>query len=363
MKSIFNSKRLLVACLLAGCLFSLTTDAQEQRRRGRGLWGDWVLKIESDNPQRRRFSSILTFTRSQGKRGAQLISWFGVSDVKNLKFEEGTLSFVLERRNRNGDTVESNYKGTLKDGKISGTVTSGDRERKFTLERSPRPSRATGTWAIEFMVGERLVKNDLVISPAKEDQLKVEWKSTRATHKISEVKYSRGALSFKSHVTIEENEIDIEVKAALRGGALNGKIISENGEIDLKGKLVGAPLVGVWNLESTSERGTRKNRLRVHSDMSGLYGAIPVKKIELKDDGKVTFKIVLEFGERKFEMNFAGKIKENKLEGEMTSSRGTSKVKGSKVVYSRRRPSDRPQSDRKPDAKPEPKKEVKKEEL
>ena len=55
------------------------------------------------------------------------------------------------------------------------------------------------------------------------------------------------------------------------------------------------------------------------------------------EDGKVSFKIVLEFGDNKYEMDFAGKIEESKLTGELKTSRGTSKVTGTKVVRTYRR--------------------------
>ena len=70
-----------------------------------------------------------------------------------------------------------------------------------------------------------------------------------------------------------------------------------------------------------------------------MYGSALVKKVNL-DGEKVSFKIVLEFGERKVEMNFEGKLAEAKLTGELKTSRGTSKITGKKVVRtSGRRPS------------------------
>ena len=58
---------------------------------------------------------------------------------------------------------------------------------------------------------------------------------------------------------------------------------------------------------------------------------MPVKKINLEGD-QVTFQIVLEFGEQKFEINFAGKLDGQKLTGEFTSERGTQKATGKKIV-------------------------------
>ncbi len=70
--------------------------------------------------------------------------------------------------------------------------------------------------------------------------------------------------------------------------------------------------------------------------MSGLYGTFPVKNVALEGD-KVTFKIVLEFGDQEFEMEFAGKLEDSKLVGEMASSRGSWKITGTKVIRTFRR--------------------------
>jgi hypothetical protein len=70
--------------------------------------------------------------------------------------------------------------------------------------------------------------------------------------------------------------------------------------------------------------------------MSALYGSMLLKKVNF-EDGKVGFKLVMEFGDRKFESSFEGKIQDSKLTGELTSSRGTRKVTGTKVVRTFRR--------------------------
>ena len=127
-----------------------------------------------------------------------------------------------------------------------------------------------------------------------------------------------------------------EGRVIFEGDALKGAIKSERGELAIEGTRKGAPLIGTWDLELTSDRGSRKQRLRVNPDMSARYGAMPVEKVGF-EEGKVTFKIVLEFGERKFEMEFQGKIEESKLAGEITSSRGTQKVAGTKLVRRFRR--------------------------
>jgi hypothetical protein len=210
-------------------------------------------------------------------------------------------------------------------------------EYKVEGKPSPRIPRAVGTWQIKFTLEDRERESTMAIKVDKEGKLSAEWSGERGLLEIPEVQYERGNVSF----TLERKREDSVWKVSFKGtiqretDTLTAKITWDRGEIEGEieavGKRAGTPLIGTWILESTSERWTGKQRLRVNSDMSGLYGAIPVKKVNL-EDGKVTFKIVREFGDRTFEMDFAGKLEDSKLAGEMTSSWGSWKIAGTKVA-------------------------------
>ncbi|MCZ6794582.1 MAG: hypothetical protein O7J95_13315, partial [Planctomycetota bacterium] len=93
----------------------LPVDARAQSR-GRGIYGDWLVKIDVDG---RQFDSVLSFSRDRDRNWTgQWISFFGVSELKDLKLEDGQLSFKRDRRNRDGETRTSTFKGTIKDGKL-----------------------------------------------------------------------------------------------------------------------------------------------------------------------------------------------------------------------------------------------------
>jgi len=64
--------------------------------------------------------------------------------------------------------------------------------------------------------------------------------------------------------------------------------------------------------------------------LSALYGPIAIKKVTLNGD-EVSFKTVLEFGERKIETSFAGRLDGRNLTGELTTSRGSQEVTGRKI--------------------------------
>lgn len=191
--------------------------------------------------------------------------------------------------------------------------------------------RAAGNWEMKQKMGEREITGTLVIKADKEGNLTGEWKSERGEHKITDLAYERGKVTFKRKSKMDDREWESTFEGNIEGDTLTGVFKSEQGEITAEGKLAGAALIGTWNLEVASERGDRKQRLIVNPDMSGLYGALPLEKVNLEGD-KVNFKAVMKFRDQEFEMSFEGKLEESKLTGELTTSRGSQKVTGTKVV-------------------------------
>lgn len=327
-------KAVLCCMLLFMVILSAQVAAQPSSSRGRGLYGDWVVKIDYDG---RQFESILSFSRDQdGNLTGSWISFMGVSELKDIKYEEGKISFSHERRNRDGETTTSNFKGTIEDGKISGVWSSSRGENNLEGKRATRIPRAVGSWNLNYKIGDREITSKLVIKADKEGNLTGQWQSRRGESEVSDLQYERGKLTFKRTSTYQDTKREYTFEGNIRGDTLTGMIKSERGEVEVEGKLEGGSLIGTWNLEIEYDSGPRKQRLMVNPDFSGMYGAIPIKKINL-EDGKVDFLTVLEFGDQSFEIRFEGKIEENKLTGEITTSRGSQKVKGTKFVRTFRR--------------------------
>ena len=166
------------------------------------------------------------------------------------------------------------------------------------------------------------------------------WKSSRGESKVSDLKYEDRKLTFKRVIQRENSQMEMAFEGTIGYNSLEGVFKSDRGEAPTEGRRVGASLIGTWNLDIESERGVRKQRLKVNPDMSALYGSTLIKKINLDGD-KVSFKYVLEFGDRKYETSFEGKIAESKLTGEVKTSRGTSKVTGTRRAFRRSRSSQR----------------------
>ncbi|MHC4640076.1 MAG: hypothetical protein ACYS32_00425 [Planctomycetota bacterium] len=326
-------KAVLCCALLILVMVSAQVWGGSSRSRRGGLYGDWLVKMTFGE---RQMESILSFSRdSEGNRTGQWISFWGMNELKEVKFEENQLSFTQVFRFGENESTSS-FKGTIEEGKLSGTISSDRGETKLEGARMPRTPRAVGSWEMKYKIGEREITGTLVIKADKERNLSAEWQSERGEHSITDLEYERGNLKFKRSSKFGERQFESTFEGTLSRDTLTGNFKSERGEIAAEGKLKNASLVGTWILEIASERGARKQRLRVNPDMSALYGSMKLKKVNL-EDGKVGFKIVIEFGDRKFESSFAGKLEDAKLTGELTSSRGTRKVTGKKVVRTFRR--------------------------
>jgi len=305
--------------------------------RGRGIYGDWQIKMKFGE---REFESILSFSRNQeGQYTGQWISVWGMNDLQDVKFEDNKLSFVQVFRGGDNEFTQ-NFTGTVEDGKLTG-VMSGDRgESKIEGQRSPRMSRAVGNWEMKFKIGDREITTTLAVKTSKEGELSAEWQSEWGEHKITDLQYERGKLTFKRESKFQDRQMESTFEGTIaRDNTLTGVIKSEMGEVQVEGKLIGAALIGTWNLDMEFNWGrTGKQRLRVNPDLSALYGSYLIKKINLDGD-KVSFKFVRSSGDgnREFEFNFEGKIADTKLTGEMTRSPGsTTKVTGTKRVFRRR---------------------------
>lgn len=326
--------RIVLCGLLTGFVM-LSAQASAQSRRG-GLYGDWQIKYQAGERQR---DAIISFSRdSEGNRTGHWISFMRFSELKDFKYEDGKLSFTRASRNREGQATTSKFTGEIQDGKLTGTLSSDRGEYKVEGKPSPRIPRAVGTWQMTLKREDREFNSTMTVKADKEGKLSAVWQSERGTLEIPDVQYERGSLSFKVERKTEERtwQASFEGTIERETDTLTGTLKSNRGEMGAVGKRAGTALIGTWILDSTSERGARKQRLIVNPDMSGLYGTIPVKNVALEGD-KVTFKIVLEFGDRKFEMGFAGKLEGSKLVGEMTSDRGSSKITGTKIVRTFRR--------------------------
>jgi len=322
-KVVFYKMVGFVALIALVALWAPASAGQAKKR----IAGDWLLKTEFDG---RQMTSILSLSRDkEGKLNGQWISYWGLSELKDVKYEANKLSYVLVSRYRDRE-YRSEFTGAIKRGKLSGTSSSDRGESKVEGTRIRPMPLAVGNWEMKVKVGEREFTGTMVIKADKQRKLTAVWQSERGEHEITDVKLEKKKLTFKRKSKVQDRQWESTFEGTVKGHTLSGTFKSEQGEITAEGKRIGAALVGKWDLEMTSEEGSRRQILRVNPDLSGMYGPMAIKKIDLESD-QVAFKIVRQFGDRKYETSFEGKLDGKKLTGEITSSRGTRKVTGKKV--------------------------------
>jgi len=332
-------RRAIVKVVLVGLLvvsFALPVGVSAQSRSGRGrggLYGEWRIKRKlGDN----EFESILAFSRNEEGYTGQWISSWEMNELKDVKFEDNKLSFTRVT-NYGGQERTSKFTGAIEQGELSGLLAGDDRETEIKGKRAPRPSRAVGSWEMKIKAGEREYTGILTITADKERNLSGTWKSSRGESKVSDVEYQYQdrKLTFTRVIPRDSGEMVMTFDGTLGYTSLEGVFKSDRGEAPTEGMLIGASVVGTWNLDIESERGSRKQRLRVNSDLSALYGSTVIKKVNFDGD-KVSFKYVSTFNDQDYETSFEGKIADSKITGEVTTPRGTSKVAGAKRASRRR---------------------------
>jgi len=309
---------LTMVLILAGALPVVAQD----------IVGEWEMVTEFNGRQ-----SFSTLAVSKNADGALAGKW-GSSDLSNVKFEGDKLTFT--RTMRFGDQeFTMTYAGTLKDGKITGTMSSDRGEFPVNgARRKPIPP-AAGVWDLAYTIGDRDVTAKLTVSQKADGAWDVKWASPMGESVISNVKVQDGKLTFDRKVKFNDQEFSMTFAGTVQGDKLTGVSKSDMGEIQASGNRFGAALIGKWELTSVSERGTRTLMMMVYPDLTGRYeffgGEIPMKDLKLEGN-QVTFAIETGFGDQTFKSDFKGTLQDGTLKGQMTSERGTSEITGKKLT-------------------------------
>jgi len=311
---------IVIFCLL---LFQTSLAAAQD------ITGDWEMVMEFGGRP-----SYSTLSISKNADGTLSAEW-GSSEISNIKFEGNKLTFT--RTMRFGDQeFTSSFTGMLENGKLDG-LTSSDRG-EFPIKGAPKipMSPAVGNWDMKFNIGDREITGKLCISQKADGMLEGKWESQRGNTAISNVKCQNGKLTFDRKSTFNDNTYESSFEGMIKGNDIAGIFKSQRGEMEASAVRLGAPLIGKWELTTTSDRGTRTRILTVFGDLSGRYewfggSEVPIKDLKLEGN-EVTFAIEMGFGDQTFVSEFKGTLAGETLNGQMTSSRGTTEVKGKKMA-------------------------------
>jgi len=323
-----NHTRIHKSCTRTVALICLLLLVQTSLVAAQDITGEWEMTVEFGGRQ-----TYATLIISKNADGTLAGKW-GSNDLSNVKFQDGKLTFV--RTVRFGDQeFTMTYNGTLKDGKLTGLLSSERGESPANGARKKPMCPALGQWDLSYRIQDRDVTAKLTVSQRPDGALDAKWTSQFGESTISNVRFQDSKLSFTRKAKFNDNQFEMTFEGTVQGDKLTGVSKNEQLEVPVTGQRFGAALIGKWELTSTSERGTRTSILTVNGDLSGRYesfgGEIPVKDLKLEGN-QVTFAIEMGFGDQTFKMDFKGTLDGNALKGQTTSERGTSEVTGKKLA-------------------------------
>lgn len=330
-----KTKTILAVLTLLYFLFAcplLAAQGEKKAKAKKGIVGNWKIVTEQGGRQMSNKLSI-----SEKADGSLRVRWNeGIQDdqIASVKFENNKLSFT--RTVFMGEwEIDTDFEATLKDDKLTGTISSERGDSSFTGARIiPKPD-CVGVWLIQSGPPERVRTNELVISLNKEGKLEGKWVTRRGESQISNIKFVKGKLSFDRVSQFGEREFKTTFAGQVKANELIGNFKSDRGDREANGKRKGAEFIGRWDLVSQTDRGDWPGTLWIDKDLTATYsmgfGNIDANDLNL-EDGKVTFNITFGFGDRSFKMDFDLNIDGNKIKGQSSSDMGTNEITGNKIV-------------------------------
>jgi hypothetical protein len=340
----------IVMCLLAA---TLPMWAAETAIDAKSIIGSW--KISSVDTGEGAFpvsGKLSVVKKADGSLDVQYSGGFGGGTVSGAKLDGKKLTFVVTSQGFNGDEMKSNYEFTIQDsGKLSGK-TSGGRggERELVANRIwPKPD-CVGQWEMKAEMAGNVMNSKLVLSVNDAGKLVGKWTmqmgENEMTSELSDIKFEKGKLSFTRTMKMGENQVVSKFEGEVKGNDITGKSVSDRGEMIVTGTRVGKEIIGTWDLNINSDMGDMTGKLIIDKDLSAVYTiyfsgfggetaltaasrAFDMDISNLKLTGQ---NLTFNAGLGQFSQEFKGKIAGDKLDGEMSSDMGTSKITGKKAL-------------------------------
>ena len=289
--------------------------------------GDWDMTMEFGAWQSHATLSLMA------QPDGSLTGRWGASEIGDVRFEGTILSFVRTVQWFDKEFIVQ-YQGTLKDGKLIGTL-SGDHGAFPANGARPIPKLPVlGQWLFHYRIAEQDISGRLVVQENVDATLQGTWAANRGEHSISNLSYEDGKLTFLRKTTLGDRSFATTYEGSVHGHTLTGNFGNQQGQWVANAERVGADLIGKWILTTTSEKGTYTRLLTVYSDLAGRYesfgGELPIDRIDINGE-QVSFQIEIGFGDRTFVMEFRGMLKNGVLEGELNSSKWKHRVAGTKI--------------------------------
>lgn len=313
-----------------------------------GVVGEWDLTWDMTEMIGREISMKLTISGTEGALTGKLSSQRGDSDLEDVKFENGTLTFV-RNFDYQGQAMSMTYSGKLDGDALAGSFSSDFGDSPANAVRvggAAEPAAAAsggilGDWDLELDIGGQMMPLTLSLSES-DGELQGRISSDQGDVELTEEKYENGELTFK--LNVEEMGMEFDFKGSLEGEKMVATFSSDMGEMPLSGFRAGAAggdeaapassIVGEWKIVSESALGTLERKLIINEDLSGKYitdtAEADVKDLTV-DGNNISFNLTLDIQGSDLNLSFKGTLDGGSLSGEFETEAGNATVTGERI--------------------------------
>ena len=191
-----------------------------------------------------------------------------------------------------------------------------------------------GEWKLNYSVQDQEVEATLTLERDGDGKLGGTWVNQFGESALENAAFEDGKLSFTRRLEFNGNALELDFDGTVDGGKITGMVISEFGEFEVAGELVGgadvASLVGTWSVRYHGTQGNQQERrstVTVNGDMTGkVEYANRDEAISLnsstQDGEDVTYEYTVQFGDNPFVVKFVGKIDGDALSGNYVNAQG-----------------------------------------
>lgn len=279
--------------------------------------GDWSMVMDF---QGQDVPGTLTITEADGGGIAGKWTADGEStDLRDVKFEGGTLSFVRSV-NYQGSEFDITYSGTIDGDSITGAFSTpaGDLETNGTRGGATADAGLAGNW--KLMVDSQLGENERGLNV--KDDMSAVYVAEGEEFEVEDLKLEGSDVTFSVTLSLQGQDLALDFEGKLDGDSLTGELFMDGGSVaEVDGKLAGGGGIapGVYALTVDSQIGEFQHKLTVNDDGSMVYESdgeeTTPENVEI-NGSDVMFDITLYADGTSYDLQFEGTFEGGKLEGE-----------------------------------------------
>ncbi len=294
---------------------SLRADSSQKLKSA--FLGDWHLQLEEEGKKK---PVLLLINRlSNSKLQGEWVDSQRAQKHVEIKEQDKNIKLSIPT---SGMAWECLLK--LNNDSLSGKLNTDKKTYMVRGKKIPTVDTAEGRWAM-FYTRDKITTS-LLIKKGSQGQLTGNILRNGKTESLKSFNYSNRQVAF---TWIQQDGTPYTYKGKLGSSSvLNGSLKIPGKEASFAMIRVGYEYMGTWDIQLRSKTLKFSQRLKINPDLSGWFGALPIRDVISTKDS-VSFKVKVPYSimadspkaQGFMELQFEGKAKDGKLSGKLTNKK------------------------------------------